>query len=215
MKKIGILGGMGPFTSNAFLEKILKYSQKYYGAIQDEDFPLIHYYSLPLKGFDESGIVDEKLVFDQLKSAINFLEKYVDFIVMPCNTIHYFIDEIREISKVPIISIIESVEEEIKNQGYKNFLLLASKTTYEKNLYSNCILPNEKDLIENLILEIMSGKVKSLNLIIDLIKSYNYIDCVILGCTELPLVIDNSKIDLPIVDSLDILAKKSVDYIYS
>lgn len=215
MKTIGILGGMGPTASSKFLDMVVKYCQLNYGAIQDYEFPKMVLYSVPLNGFNETGVEDEKLVIEQLKESIIELSKNVDFIVIPCNTVHCYINILKKVSKVPILSIIELVKEEIENKNYKKTLLLCSQTTYEKKMYENYIEPNEKKEVENLILEVMKGKVISLNKVLKIIESYNEIDSVLLGCTELPLVINSNNCNINIVDSLDILAKKTVDYSYS
>ncbi|MCD4705270.1 hypothetical protein K8R66_04310, partial [bacterium] len=65
-KTIGILGGMGPSASANLYKKIIELAQKELQAEQDTDYPPMVIYNLPLFGFDETGIVDEELVQDQL-----------------------------------------------------------------------------------------------------------------------------------------------------
>src|SRR3989338_4022705 len=72
-KKIGILGGMGPEASADFYCKIIQYCQEKYDAVQDTDYPSIVIYSLPLYGFNESGITDKNLVLKQLIHGIEIL----------------------------------------------------------------------------------------------------------------------------------------------
>jgi len=73
-KVIGVLGGMGPVASSNLYAKIIKYTQQEYGAVQDFDYPPIIIYSLPLVGFDETGIVNEELVKEQLIAGVKKLE---------------------------------------------------------------------------------------------------------------------------------------------
>ena len=226
-KRIGILGGMGPETSANFFSKILKYCQEKYKAIQDIDYPPIVLYSLPLYGFDESGIVDEELVLNQLISGIKILEmSNCDFVVIPCNTVHCFIDKLREVSSINIISIIEETVKLVKKDNKNIVGLLASETTLDLKLYQTilsrnnvlCLLPNkkEREIITNLILQIMSGKVdkdtKLKNLsIIEKMKKQSA-ESIILGCTELPLAIAQEDSDLKIYDTLQILVESAVEY---
>lgn len=227
MKRIGILGGMGPETSAEFYSKIIKYFQDKYGAIQDIDFPAMIIYSLPLEGFDETGIIDEKLVLEQLMHGIKTLENAgSDFIVIPCNTVHYFIEVLRETCSIPIFSIMEETVKKIKLEGIKSIGLLGSETTLQFNLYQKIldknnisyVLPKPEDyeIVTKLILEVMSGKIKNstkskvLTLIKDMEKQSA--DSILLGCTELPIAIKNKDVGVKIFDSLQILAEAASEY---
>jgi len=226
-KKIGILGGMGPESSANFYYKIIRYCQKEYQAIQDTDFPPIIIYSLPLLGFDESGILDEKIVLKQLVHGITILKNAgCDFIVIPCNTVHCFIHELRINSSIPILSIIEETVERIKQSKNNIIGLLGSETTLKLQLYQElldnnnitCISPTKEDkiLITELILEIMSGKVenKTKNDVLSIIKKMEQqsANAIVLGCTELPLEISQKDVGVIVYDTLQILAESAVDY---
>ena len=217
MKTIGILGGMGPLASHNFLGKVINYCQKNYEAIQDTEFPEMILYSIGLEGFDETGIVKKEKVLKQLKKAILFLEDNCDFIVIPCNTIHCYINKLRKISKVPILSIIEETEKIIQKNKYSKILLLASQTTYKENIYKNYIEPDEKGKyeVEKLIENIMGGKITQTQKIIEIIKSYEKLDAILLGCTELPSALNSSTLQHNVLDTVDILAKATVDFSYN
>ena len=123
LKKIGILGGMGPEASANLYKLIIRLSQEKYDAKQDPDYPPMIINSIGLRGFDETGITNEDLVLEQLISENNVLYKAgCSFIVMACNTIHYFIDELRKNSKIPIISIIEETVKNIKQDNINKIL---------------------------------------------------------------------------------------------
>ena len=169
IKKIGVLGGMGPESTADFYKKIIEISQNKYSAVQDTDYPEMIIYSLPLVGFDETGIVDREAVLKQLVLGIKLLNKAgADFIIMPCNTVHYFIEKLRKISKVPILSIIEETAKKIKSDNISSVALLASETTYKLKIYDSALkkekisftLPNEnqKKQLTSLILKVMAGK---------------------------------------------------------
>ncbi len=226
-KKIGVLGGMGPEASANFYYKIIHYCQKEYQAVQDTDFPPMIIYSLPLSGFDESGIVNKKLVLQQLIHGIDVLESSgCDFIVIPCNTVHFFINELRMKFPIPILSIMEETIEKIKQDNHNIIGLLGSETTLKLQLYQNlldknnisCVFPNEKEnnLITQLILEVMSGKVgnKTKNNVLTIIKKMEQqsAKAIVLGCTEIPLAISQKDVNIKVYDTLQILAESAVDF---
>ncbi len=226
-KIIGILGGMGPATTVSFFNDIVKISQHKYGAEQDTDFPNIYIFNTALEGFNETGFEDMTVVQDQLINDVRKLESWgAEFIVMPCNTVHHFIDELRKSINIPIISIIESTIDVVKKMGYQKVGVISSASTrnlglYEKKLNEeniNCIIVNddEQKLLDNVILSVMKGKQsdienKILHKIINRLKDAGA-DVVILGCTELPLAINESESVLPLLNTIKILAERSVDY---
>ncbi len=226
-KKIGVLGGMGPESSANFYYKLIKYCQKKYHEVQDTDYPPMIIYSLPLDGFDEGGIVNEVTVLKQLIQGIKTLEKAdCDFIVMPCNTIHYFFDELNSICSVPIISIIEETAKKIKQKKYNVVGLLASETTLNLQIYQKalnqkgiqCLTPTKEEelIITKLILEIMGGKVTDCtkNEAKSIIKKMEQqsAQAIVLGCTEIPLVINQKDAKIKVYDTLQILAEAAVNY---
>ncbi len=227
MKLIGILGGMGPEASAYFNKLIIDICQKDYNCIQDSDFPGRIIYDVPVKGLDETGIVDDENVLNSLKKGIEILEKdNVDFIVIDCNTVHYYIDKLREFSKKPIISIIESVLEESKKEQYKVLGIVGTRTTVNKAIYDKVFnkykirimhpTEEEENIITSTILNVMGNKynqndVKNLNKIINRMKD-NGAEAVIIGCTELSIITENNKFNVPLIDSMGVLARASVRY---
>ncbi len=226
-KKIGVLGGMGPESSASFYKKIIRYCQKNYYAVQDSDFPPLFLYSLPLDGFNELGVVDEKVILKQLFHGLSVLKRSgCDFVVMPCNTIHCFIDELRTRFSIPILSIVEETIEKITGNKDNVVGLLGSDTTLKLNLYQgllhkkgiSCITPNEseKHHITSLILEVMSGKVenktkKNFLSVINRMEEQSA-KAVVFGCTEIPLAVSQEDVNIKVYDTLQILAESAVDY---
>jgi len=225
-KKIGVLGGMGSEASANFYYKIIKYCQKKFNAVQDTDYPPVIIYSIPLYGFDESGILDGKKVLKQLMHGVKTLENAkCDFIVIPCNTVHCFIEELRSSSSIPIMSIIEESVNKMKGENYDVVGLLGSETTMNLKLYQKlfdeknivCITPDKKDYskITNLILEAMGGKVTYeskmdvISIIVNMQSKSS--EAIVLGCTELPLAITQEDVNIKIYDTLQILAEAAVN----
>lgn len=219
MKTIGILGGMGPAATAELYNRIIFYCQKNYKAIQDEDYPPIVLYSLPLKGTDETGITDQDLVFKEFSREIKKLEMHgADFIIIPCNTLHTFNEKIRKESKIPVLSIIEETLDEVKRSEIKSLGLLASETTYRDKLYTahldNLVIPSneEQKQISKVILHVMGGSnTESDKKVLLKIINNMKVEGVILGCTELSLVLKQNDTKVKILDSLHILAWSAVD----
>lgn len=217
MKTIGVLGGMGAETSAKFYQIMNTIFQEKYNAEQDTDFAKMIIYNCPLSGFTEVGIEDFEVVKSQLVQAVKDLEQMgADFIVIPCNTVHYFIKEMREAIEIPILSIIEETSKKISQEKIG---IICSETTSEMKLYKNdnteIIYPNEKQqlTLNTIIGSVIAGKQgkKETQEIIDIINSYE-VNEVVLGCTELPLAIDQSNTDIKLLNTLQILAESAVDF---
>lgn len=228
---------MGPAASARFYQEIIFLAQQKYGAVQDTDYPPLVLYSLPLQGFDEKGIVEKEKVLVQLQEGITVLvQAGCEVIVIPCNTVHCFIEELRRFSTVPILSIIEETVKKVygekekrrrENRDARNISsvgLLASATTYSLALYEqalslrqlSCIIPSKegKDLVTQLIVKAMAGKTGEEETVKNLLEEFEIpsVGGIILGCTELPLVIDQTMTKIPLYSSISILAEAALEY---
>jgi aspartate racemase len=229
LTSIGILGGMGPAASAEFYRMLVDYAQHTYGADQDTDFPEMYIYSIALAGFDETGFTDPERVKAQLVSGIQKLSGLgAGVIAIPCNTVHAFIDDMRNTSAIPIISIIESVADEVIRRGYKTVGLLTSDSARRVELYEKVFVNRgitfirandpEQLVLNNAIHHVMSGAqgekdVTALKAI-DLRFENAGAEAVVLGCTELPLAIRQSDSALPLISSTDVLAKATLARVY-
>lgn len=226
-KTIGVLGGMGPEASSNLYSKIIKYSQQKYNAVQDFDYPPIIIYSLPLLGFDETGIVDEKLVKKQLIDGVKKLESAgCDLIIIGCNTVHTYFTEMQTEVKIPIFNIIDETKKRVLEFGYKKVGLFASESTNKLRLYQNrfadsnieVISPNyEQQKILNKIIEhVMGGNQKTEDIIVlkDIARDYlkQGAEAIVMGCTEIPLAINQSHTDIKLFDTIEIIIQCAVDF---
>jgi len=135
-KKIGILGGMGPLASSFLYKKIIMQSHNEYGSEQDNEYPEIVLYSIGLNGFDETGIVDYEKVKQQLIDGVKVLEQALcDFIIVDCNTVHIFFDDMKNAVSIPVLHLIEEVVNYVFSIGVKKVGLITSETTNDLCLY--------------------------------------------------------------------------------
>lgn len=224
-KTIGILGGMGPFASSHVYAKIIELAQERYNAEQDTDYPPMVLYSLPLKGFDETGPVDEDLVREQLVEGVRMLESGgSDFIIIACNTVHVFLSDIREAVSIPVVDLPDQTAFRVKKEGYGKVGLLSSQTTRETGLYSSSLrkydvgliqaTEEEQDKLNSVILHVMSGNYGSSDArtLQDIMERMSGVgaEAFVLGCTEMPLVTHKHNVSKPIFDTIVIAAEEAL-----
>jgi aspartate racemase len=228
-KKIGILGGAGPAATAKFFSDLIDIAQKKYGAEQDTDFPYVYLYNMPMEGTDETGFLDPDLVKKQLIAGVKNIEACgADFIVIPCNTVHFFINEMRNAINIPILSIIDATIEEIKKKEYKKIGVLSSASTRTLELYKKPIEKNnisvlvasteEQILLDNIILAVMTGiqGIKEKEIMKSIIKRMENqgAEAIILGCTELPIAITQSDSNIPLISTISVLVNETLKYTY-
>ena len=215
---IGILGGMGTQAGLDFCNKL---AILYRGKI-DQEYPLFLLYNKSnIPGRPESiGIQTKNLsnksinkkskkkylsVLKSLINGCNVLKKSNSkFIVIPCNTAHYWYDDLQKKVKIPIINMPKEVFKYSKTRCKKNSSigLLATEGTLKTGVYNkffdknfNLIFPDsilQKKSVNKAIKLVKMGKVKQANKIIK--PAIDYLikrKCkkIILGCTELPIAI--------------------------
>ena len=223
-KTIGILGGMGPEATADMYMKIVRVFQKEFGAKYDGDFPPIFIYSIPIPEVVEEQ-EDKGLLISMLIKGVKSLEfAGADFIAIACNTVQCYLNEMRESVRIPILSIAEETARVIRENGYKNAGVLATSMTIRKRLFDeecrrlglNTIYPDieQQEAITGIIINIMSGFCSTndrekLKEIIKKIKSMGA-ESVILGCTELPLLIKKEDSDIELLDTTMIMAEAAV-----
>lgn len=216
---------MGAAASADFYSRLVEIAQKKFNAQNDDDFPPIWIYNLPVTGFDETGFVNPESVKNQLIETAKMLEKAgSDFIVIPCNTAHHFIVEIQSAINIPILSILEATAEVVKKTGLDKVGLLNSLSTKNYRLYETvfekrnivvCSTSDEEQLeINKVIGHVIGGRqgkedVDHLNKIIGRYKSEGA-QGVVLGCTELSLAFSQKHTDLPVLDTTELLAEAAL-----
>ncbi|MFA5352440.1 MAG: amino acid racemase, partial [Candidatus Gracilibacteria bacterium] len=215
-KTIGVLGGMGPAASAVLYQELIKYAQLKYNATQDTDYPPIIIYSLPMEGFDETGIADAKLVKQQLIAGVKKLEAAgCDLIIIACNTVHLFYKEMQSAIQIPIFSIVEAALKRVKENNFKKVGLLSSESTNKLKLYQSVFTKGNVEVvsasaaqqqsINKVIEKVMSGKQSEADMILLREIAEDFVrqgaEAVILGCTEIPLAIKQSQTDIKLFNT--------------
>lgn len=219
---LGILGGLGPMSSAYFYELVCAHTKA--SCDQEHiDIILSSRASTPDRTAYITGQSSESPLPYMIEDARR-LEVYgADAILIPCNTAHYFIDEVRRSVKIPVPSIIEETSRLIKLSGYKKAGIMATLGTVKSGSYQEKLtaldldwaVPDEK--YQNYMHDLIYGDVKSGGQI-DFDKFYAVVDhligkgCdkMILGCTELSLIHREIGADQRLVDSLEVLSHKAI-----
>ena len=218
MNLLGILGGLGPLSSAYFYELITKHTVA--TCDQDHiDIILSSYASTP----DRTDYILEKSEESPVPKMVEgarMLETCgVDAIVIPCNTAHYFIEEVRKSVHVPVPSIIEETVLHIKSIGKTKPLILATEGTIHTESYQSCLnehgidfcTPSENDqrIVSHVIYDgVKTGDLSVADDIVSVANSYSKLgcDCAILGCTELSVLKPQLEGKINAIDSMECLA---------
>jgi aspartate racemase len=223
-KTIGILGGMGPMATVDLFKKIVDYT----AASKDSE----HIHVLIDSNTDIPDRTDAILhggkdpVPEMVSSAIRLECMGADFLIIPCNTAHYFYDKISAMVHIPVLNMIEETAKEVKRQSIACVGLLATDGTIESGVYhrvfekNNVSVINPSSIGQKSVMDLIYKGVKAGNKDIDLSEFYKAIDALILngaqtlilGCTELPIAFEMYNIKYENIDPTAVLARSSVVY---
>ncbi|AWD88434.1 aspartate/glutamate racemase family protein [Bacillus velezensis] len=225
MKTIGLIGGMSWESSAEYYRIINEEIKKKLGGLHSAkcllysvDFKEIEHYQ-SIGAWDKAG--------EALGQVARSLEKAgADFIVICTNTMHKVLGYIQEMITIPILHIADATAEQIIRQDIRSVGLLGTKYTMEQDFYKsriashdiNVIVPDddERELINNIIYqELCLGEIKqsSKNIYKKIIN--NLVDRgaegIILGCTEIGLLVKAEDSKVPLFDTTLIHAQKAVN----
>src|SRR5215475_4445264 len=208
-RRLGILGGMGLRATNNFLQ-LLTAEINSRNIYEDSEFPTIIMLSIPLQEWSVLGSLNKPRVSAQVNEGLDWLHSAgADVIVVPCNTVHEFIED------KSVINIIDKTLDACK--GTDRLGVLCSAQTRHSNLYSrkghDIKYYHSQSQIDGLIDSVTQGKNPEIGPMIN----SEFFDCdkIILGCTELSMcTIGNGwNHKRNIIDSSVVLAKQAVNAI--
>ena len=226
MKTIGLIGGTSWVSTLEYYKVINKTLNEKLGKAHSARCIL---YSVDF----EDDIVKNEYNWDKItENYIDIARKLeyfgADFLIICANTLHKIVDDVQKSMKIPILHIADSTGIKIIENGFKKVGLLGTKITMEKNFYKDrlkkqfgieTVVPkeNEREIIHNIIHEELtyniikdSSKQKYIKIINNLVA--DGAQGIILGCTEIPLLIKQNDLDTPIFDTTSIHAKAAVEY---
>lgn len=227
MKVIGLLGGMTSESSAEYYKLINKITREKLGGNHSAKSVMVSVDFGEVEPYMEHG--EWEKVLDILARASEDVEKgNADFLVICTNTIHKFAGEIGNRINIPVLNIIDVTADEIKKMGFKKVGLLGTRFTMEEDFYSSrleekhgieVIIPDAEDrqLIHSVIMKELSigvinpdSRKEYLRIIKELAD--DGAQGVILGCTEIPLLVSGNDIDVPLFDTTLIHAGAAVNF---
>ncbi|MFC2768830.1 MAG: aspartate/glutamate racemase family protein [Mitsuokella sp.] len=222
MKTIGIIGGMGPMATVDLMEKIIQETD----AHEDQEH-------IPILVDNNTRIPDrtaailgqgESPVPELLRSAKRLTEAGADFLIMGCNTAHYFLPAMLPHLTVPFLSIIDTAARFCQSQGFHKIGLLASAGTCKAGIYQKALqnagisvlMPDreQESTIHSMIYEgVKAGKenydTAAVECALASIKA-DGAEAFLLGCTEIPVAVRMYHIKGNFIDATDVLAKEAI-----
>jgi aspartate racemase len=228
-KIIGILGGMGPEATIDLYTKIVKGTK----VKKDQDHLRILIDNNP-KIPDRTLAIKKKgpSPLPQLIRSAKILENAgADFIIIPCVTAHCYLKPLQKRIKIPILHLIEISVQYLKTgwKGISKIGLLATTGTIQTGLFQKAlshtgigvVLP-DPEIQENWVMEAIYGKQgikvmgpteNSRRLVLKASEKLVHLgaQAIIAGCTEVPLVLKDGDLSVPLIDPISILAKAAIE----
>lgn len=231
MKTIGIIGGISWVSSIEYYRLMNEMVRDELGGVYSAKILM---YSIEFGAFSEQERLaqqgDWRFLEKTMIDAAQRLERGgADFIVIASNTMHSTADLIEANVKIPVLHIADATGKKVNEQGIKTVALLGTTYTMEHNFYRDhlenkfglkVVTPNktERDYINTVIFdELCAGNIikeskQQFIRIIDRLVKEDGAEGVILGCTEIPLLIKQEDINVPVFDTTAIHAEAAVRY---
>lgn len=219
IKLIGLIGGMSWESTIEYYKVINSLVNKRLGEWNSAKILLysVNFQEiLPLQNADKWNVIAEEMI----KISKKLEDAGCKAIVICSNTMHKIANEIDSAISIPLIHVVDETAKAIKKQKIKKIGLLGTRFTMERGFYKNRLtekhnlsvyLPNkqERDYINNAIYnEFAKGKFldSTKKRFLDIIQNLEAdgVEGIILGCTEIPLIIKQKDVDLPLFDTLKI-----------
>jgi aspartate racemase len=227
MKTIGLLGGMTCESSCEYYRIINEVTREKLGGIHSARSVMVSVDFAEIEVLMEQGKWD--MIREILAAEARNVEKAgADFLVLCTNTMHKLADEIQKQIQIPILNIIDAAAEQIKARGIHTVGLLGTRFTMEQDFYKERLrqkhgltvkIPSEEEIktIHRVIVDELSiGEIResSNKVYWEIINrlAEQGAEGIILGCTEIPLLVHEEEGNIPLFDTTRIHAEAAVEY---
>lgn len=215
--ELGIIGGMGPLATDVFYEYIIRHTEA--SCDQEHiDIVLLNHATMPdrtqaILGGREAAFLQAVQRDFELLNAMP-----LKAVAIPCNTSHYFYDQMRSMSKAPIINMIEECMRAAKEAGHDSIVVFGTQGTLRSGLYERyaqkhglkSVLVSEEDRekIMEIIYDVKATNRTESDALQELIQKYGAQGKVVLACTELSVL---APADGSVIDALKVLAERAIE----
>ncbi|GAA0492932.1 aspartate/glutamate racemase family protein [Salinibacillus aidingensis] len=231
MKKLGLIGGLGPESTVEYYQKIISKYQERVGTKEDLPEFLINSINM-YKVFE---LIDSNQInglTDYLTDAVKKLEQIgADYAAISANTPHIVFDQVQERVQIPMISIVEETYQAVQEKGLQRIGLLGTKFTMEHDFFKTPFSENDKTIVvptaseqsyihEKIVKELENGivneqtKADYIDIINRMIDEKN-VEGIILGCTELPMILKDDDLDILLFNTTEIHISKIVETMFN
>ena len=245
---IGIIGGLGPYAHIDFESKLLDAARHLAGANADQDYPEWVLSSIPRTPDRTAAVVSDEA--DPLPWLLRSLHRLdapgtgADFIAIPCNTAHRYLDDLRRESRIPVLDMIDETAAAIARLGNVSRAgLLATTGTLGTGLYHRALEP--RGIAACSLLDLEDGEALQSSLVMEAIfgspsrgggikgegprPEYARMleeaatrlinrcgaDVIVAGCTEIPLMLTGDRVGgVLLIDPTRILAEACIRKAY-
>ena len=228
MKTIGVIGGLGPQATMDFENLIHKASEKLIPQHENQGYPpmITWYLRHPPMKFKDGHPQIPLEPHPHLLEVARSLGSQADFLVIPSNTPHLFLREIEEAAGCEVLSIVDLVIGECRKRSAKRVGVLAIGFALEHGLYQGRLVKENMSCevisleiatkLDKSIFAVMEGKsspsdVSVATAAIQFLRDKN-VDSIILGCSEVPLLIQQEENLKDLINPIQLLAEAAVRY---
>lgn len=225
-KRIGIIGGMSPESTIEYYQHI---THSYTERFGDHAYPEVLVYSVSFQPYIDWPAQERwDRVAQGLSEAGRCLQAAgADFVVIATNTMHLVVDQVRDSIDIPVLSMLDVVADTSLAQGVSTVGLLGTRFTMEKSFYHDALarrgiavlVPDaeQRAYVNHVIYdELVAGDIRSESQAgyLAIIRSLadRGAEAVILGCTEIPLLVRQEDVDLPLLDTTVLHAQAALDF---
>jgi len=230
MKTIGLIGGMSWESSLEYYRIINEEVKKKLGGFHSGKIVMYSVEFAEIEKLQHEGNWDKATEF-MIDAAQKVEKGGADFLLICTNTMHKMAEEVQQNINIPLLHMVDVVAEEIQAKGQKKVGLLGTRFTMEQDFYKGrllekheieAIIPplDERKIIHGILYnELCMGEIKKASkdkfrtIINNLVA--RGAEGIILGCTEIPLLIDQEDYEVSLFDTTTIHARAAVKYAIS
>lgn len=222
MKKLGIIGGLGPMATAYFFELIVKMTE----AKTDQQHIEILIYNCPSVPDRTEYIMGRSTQnpMDKMAEIGKQLASQVDVIAIPCITAHYFHQELEQAIGMPVLHAVKETAAYLKERGWRSVGVMATEATVEMDIFGrelaqygiDCVYPDaeHQKLVMHLIYDNVKAGRELEEPVFNRVKEHlfgNGAEIILLGCTELSMLKKQNVAGAQVLDVMEVLAKCCVE----